>query len=424
MGDPVSTLIVFLMGLVAALIFLLSLAEAALLGASRQLLSQRAQEGDRRARLANELISSGEYLSTLIVGINLSLIVIATLATILLQRSLGTGHTWHHELAHLATIAALLALAELTPKTYGSLYANDLAPRMAPFVAWLNRSFALPVAVLTRLADAVLKLLHAPSLHERRLVTEEDIAAATDLGEESGVVEAATGKMVDAAIELKELTARDVMVPRIDVVGVPEDASLKEVVEKAETSGFTRLVVYRESIDEVVGVIHANDLIRCLMTGEDWHRHIYKPLVVAESTPLAEVFRAMRASRTHMAIVADEYGGTAGIVTMEDILEELVGEIRDEHDRSEEEIVQVAPGELVVDGSARLDEVYEYIDRHPPDLDVDTVAGMLFELTGHIPAAGEKIHHEGVTFVVEESDGQHIERVRVLAQPVKQGGER
>ncbi len=424
MDDPLSILIVFLIGLVAAFIFLLSLAEAALLGVSRQLLQQRAEEGDRRAQLVSELVSGGDYLSTLIVGINVGLIVIATLATVVVHRSLGPGHSWQHELVHLATIAVLLAFAELTPKTYGSLYANDVALMVGPFVLWLNRLFAAPVAALTRLADAVLRLMHAPSLHERRLVTEEDIMAATDLGEETGVVEAETGKMLDAAIELKELTARDVMVPRVDVVGVSEDASLEEVLEKAETSGFTRLPVYRESLDNIVGVIHVNDLMRCLLTGEDWHRHIYKPLVVAESTPLADVFRTMRNTRTHMAIVADEYGGTAGIVTMEDILEELVGEIRDEHDRQEAEIVEVGPQELVVDGSARIEDVYQRIDREPPELDADTVAGMLFELTGHIPSVGEQVEHEGVTFVVEQSDGQRIERVRVVAQPAKQGGER
>ncbi|MBC7289634.1 MAG: CBS domain-containing protein, partial [Armatimonadetes bacterium] len=162
----------------------------------------------------------------------------------------------------------------------------------------------------------------------------------------------------------------------------------------------------------------------CLLNGGDWRDFISGPLIVTEATSLSEVFRAMRQARSHMAVVADEFGGTAGIVTMEDILEELVGEIRDEHDRGQAEITELAPGELLVDGSARLADVYERLGVEEPDVDVDTVAGLLFELTGRIPSAGETVDHEGIRFVVEESDGQHVEQVRVVAVRRKQGGER
>ncbi|MBC7288469.1 MAG: DUF21 domain-containing protein, partial [Armatimonadetes bacterium] len=189
MEDPLISLSFIATAALACLIFVLSLSEAALLGANPQLLRRKADDGHHGAELAYQVVSSGDYLSSIIVGINLSVIVIATLATAVVHRA-GAAAAPRRELFHLSIIAVLLALAELTPKTYGSLYANELAPTLAPFVAALTRVFALPVAVLTGLAESVLRLLRVPSLHERRLVTEEDIIAATDLGEESGAVEA------------------------------------------------------------------------------------------------------------------------------------------------------------------------------------------------------------------------------------------
>lgn len=415
MGDVLSNLALAAICVLAALIFLLSLAEAALLGANRQLIRRRAQAADRRAQALEALLSQGDYITALIAAINAAVLGISTLSTLLVWHRLGQGEPWLGEVVHLATIAALVALAELAPKTYGAVYADEIAPVAALAVGRLTKLLGKPVAALTGLGDALLSLGRTPPLHRRHFVTEEDIQAVADLGEEEGLVEPEEGKMLDQVIEMGELTARDTMVPRVDVVGIREDASLDEALDIIAQSGYSRLPVYRGSLDEVVGVVHVNDLLRCLLDGGRWQDAVRPPLVVAETTPLHDVFSRMRDARVHMAIVADEFGGTAGIATTEDIVEELVGEIVDEHDTGEQDVVTLAEGEWLVAGRLRLAELYRLLGREEGEGETgpETVAGLLAELTGRIPASGERIEHEGIVFVVEESDGQHIEKVRV-----------
>ncbi|MCX7598398.1 MAG: hemolysin family protein [Armatimonadetes bacterium] len=415
MGDALSNLAFAAICLLALGIFLMSLAEAALLGANRQLIRRRAQAGDSRAQALEALLSQGDYITALIAGINAAVLGISTLATLLVWHRVGLGAPWLTEVVHLATIAALVALAELAPKTYGAVYADEIALAAVPAVSWLTRFLGRPVATLTRFGDAVLSLGRMPPLHRRHFVTEEDIQAVADLGEEEGLVEPEEGRMLDQVIEMGELTARDTMVPRIDVVGIREDASLDEALDIVAQSGYSRLPVYRGSLDDVVGVVHANDLLRCLLDGGRWQDAIRPPLVVAETTPLHDVFSQMREARVHIAIVADEFGGTAGIATTEDILEELVGEIVDEHDTGEQDVVTLADGEWLVAGRLRLAELYRLVGQEDeePETGPETVAGLLAELTGRIPASGERIEHRGIVFTVEDSDGQHVEKVRV-----------
>ncbi len=423
MGDPLSTLGFALVCLLCVGIFFFSLAEAAFLGANRQVLRQLADDGDGRCQLAEALIARGDYLSALIVAMNGSIILISTTATLIVQHNLGEGATLAREILHLGTIVAIMLLAELTPKTYASRHADQLAPALAPFVAWLARLLGPLVAGVTGLGTMVMSLFRMPPARHRYLVSEEDIQAAADLGEEAGLVEPAEGALLDHIIELGELTARDAMTPRVDVVALSDDTSLEEALDQAAASGFSRLPVYREDIDHVVGIVLVSDLLRALIEGDDWREHIRKPLIVVETTPLAQLFRLMRQARTHMAVVVDEFGGMAGILTIEDILEELVGSIRDEHDMTEEDIVD-AGGELIVSGRVRLDEVYEKLGRETPEeFEGETVAGLLGEITGTIPAVGDRVVHEGILFVVEESDGQHVGKVRVLVPETTQGGD-
>ena len=355
---------------------------------------------------------------------NGSIILVSTVATVIGHHRLGEGAVVAREVLHLATIAAIMVLAELTPKTYAARHADQLAPALAPFVAWLTRLLGPVVSGVTLLGSAVMRLLRMPPPAYRHIVSQEDIQAAADLGEEAGLVEPEEGVLLDHIIELGELTARDAMTPRVDVLALPQDATLEQALDEVANSGFSRLPVFRDDIDHIMGIVLVNDLLRALADGEDWRQRVRQPLVVAETTPLTDLFRQMRQARTHMAILADQFGGTAGVVTIEDILEELVGEIRDEHDVAEDEIVDVGEQELMVTGRVRLDEVYEKLGRQPREEDEgETVAGLLAEMTGRIPAAGERIEHEGITFVVEESDAQHVSKVRVIATENNQGGD-
>ncbi len=374
--------------------------------------------------MALALVSTGDYLSATIIGVTASIVLISAIATVLIHHRLGHGGALERELLHVATVACLLAFAELTPKTYGSLFADDVALMVAPFVAMATRLLGPASAAIAAISSRLLKLLRMPPLTAGHIVTEEEIKAAADIGEEEGAVEPEEGALLDHIIDLGELTAGDVMVPRIDVVGVPADATLDQALEVATASGFSRFPVYEDTIDNVVGVIHVNDLMRALLTGRDWREFIREPVAVPESASLADVFQELRRAKTHMAVVVDEFGGTSGIVTVEDILEELVGEIRDEHERvGREDVIAVGEGEVVASGKARLSDVFERLGIEAPSAEGETVAGILAELSGRIPRSGESFEYEGVRFVVEESDGQHVRRVRVIAPRGEKAGE-
>lgn len=424
MGDFASGLAFAGIAALAAGILLLSMAEAALLSADRQVLRRASLAGDPRARRVEELIASGDYLSAIIVGINAAVIGISTLATVLAGSHLAQSSKWTEELLHLLTIAAIVVFAELAPKTYGSIHCDDLVLSVAGGVDALTRILRWPVRLVTGVAVFVLHLFRVPPLHRRHFVTEEDIQAAATLGEEAGLVEPEEGEMLDHVIEMAESTAREIMVPRVQVVAVDTDASLDEALQRAYDSGFSRLPVFREDLDDIVGIAHVKDLLAALVGNRDWHEYIREPRVVAEATPIPGIFDTMRVERSHMVVVADEYGGTAGIVTIEDVLEEVVGEIRDEHDTAEEDFVPLGENEWRVSGRFRLEELYERLGREAPEGEADTVAGLLAEITGRIPAAGERIEHEGLTYLVEESDGQYLAKVRVSTSArQKQGGE-
>ena len=425
MGDLTSDLLFAGIALFAVAILVLSMAEAALLSANRQVIRRTALAGDRRALRLEKLIASGDYLSAIIVAVNAAVIGLSTLATILTGHRMAEGSEWSKELLHLLTIAAIVVFAELAPKTYGSIHADRLVLRLSSSITALTQVLRWPVRLVTGVAVAMLSLFRVPPMHRQRFVTEADIQAAATLGEEAGLVEPEEGVMLDHVIEMGEQTAREIMVPRVQIEAIDTEASLDEALEKAHESGFSRLPVFREDLDNIVGIAHVKDLLAALINGRDWHEYLREAWVVAEATPVPGIFDTMRTERSHMAVVADEYGGTAGIVTIEDVLEEVVGELRDEHERPEEDFVPLGPNEWMGSGRFRLDELYERIGLEmPEDEEADTIAGLLAEITGRIPAAGEEIEHEGLRYLVEESDGQYLAKVRVTASArPKTGGE-
>jgi CBS domain containing-hemolysin-like protein len=321
----------------------------------------------------------------------------------------------------LVPLAVVLVFGELVPRTWGRLHAERLAYAHAFALSALARL----LVAWSRPAHTFCQSLLGPEpspWHGGRLVTAADIRLAADLGEESGEVEPEVGRMLDEVMELTSTTVRELMTPRGDIVALPAEASPEAIMEVAIDSGLTRFPVYQGDLDNLVGVLNVTDLLACLATGDcrSTARDLARPaLLTPESRRAGEMLREMRERATHLALVVDESGGTAGLVTIEDILEELVGEIHDEHDTGEPELRPLAPGVILAEGRARLEDLADALGVALPAAEAETaggpetVGGLLAWLLERIPRETDAVTWGGLRYVVEEVEGQYVTRVRI-----------
>ena len=410
MGISLSIIGLVAIGVSLAGIFFVSLAESALVGVNPVAVRRRAERGEKSAQIIASLHESGNYLTALITALNAGIILIATIMTLLT----------HRELLHIAMIAIIVVLGELIPKTYGSLRAEPVALRVARSAQRLTRLLYPITRVLTAVSHTFFPAAGGTAEYHGRQMTPEQIRAAAELGLENGQVTHEEAEILDSVLELTRTTAREVMIPRLDVVALSATATMDEVVDTALSSGHSRIPVYDEDIDHIVGVLYVHDLLAT--PPEQWHDlslHgiIREPLLAPESKPVDELLWMMRECSTHLAVLIDEFGSTAGLATIEDILEELVGEIEDEHDLPEQEIELLSPTEAVVEGKVHIEDINEALGTDLPEDEHETVAGLVSAVAGHIPEPGDTVEYGDAKFIVHEGNEQQIERLRVIVQP-------
>jgi len=409
LGISLHTIGLVAIGVLLVGIFFVSLAEAALVGINPVAVRRRAERGEKRAQIIATLHQSNHYLTALIIAMNAGIILISTVMTLLT----------HYELFHIAMIATIVVFGELTPKTYGSLRAESVALRMARSVQRFTRLLEPIIRLLTAVSHAFFPAAGANVEYRGQQMTPEQIRAAAELGMENGQVTPEETKILDSVLELTLTSAREVMVPRVDIVALSATATMDEVVDTALSSGYSRIPVYEKDIDHIVGILYVHDLLAT--PTEQWHdlklRDIaHQPLLAPESKPVDELLRMMRERSTHLAVLIDEFGSTAGLVTIEDILEELVGEIEDEHDLPEQEIELLSPMEAVVQGRARIEDINEALGTDLPEDQYETVAGLISAIAGHIPEPGDVVRYGEAKFIIQEGDEQQIQRLRVIAR--------
>jgi magnesium and cobalt exporter, CNNM family len=309
--------------------------------------------------------------------------------------------------------------AEVAPKTYAVQHTDRAALLVAPFVYFLTR---LPgLGQLTRLLIAIGNVVTpGKGLKSGPFVSEDEIKAMVDEAERDDVIEEEEREMIHSVFEFGDTILREVMVPRPDMVAVPLETPLEQVLELILRSGFSRIPVYDGTIDEVVGLAYAKDVLRRLHDGQ-----ADKPLAdilrqapfMPESMRAAECLREMRKLKSHMVIVIDEYGGTAGLVTLEDLLEEIVGEIADEYDREEPNVEPLPDGDYRVNARLGIDEVNELLDVELPATEWDSIGGLLFNLVGGVPREGQEVEFQGLRLRAERVQGRRIGRVRIHRLP-------
>ncbi|MCU0267900.1 MAG: hemolysin family protein [Acidimicrobiales bacterium] len=336
----------------------------------------------------------------------------ATLTGILADRLFGAAGV---AVAAFVNIGVVFVVAEAAPKTWAVLHAERAALLSAPPISALV-SFA-PLRWLSRgLIGLTNVILPGKGLKDGPYVSEEELLALADVAVEEDVIEEEERDLIESIIEFGDTVVREVMVPRPDMVTVPSGFRVADVMEVILLNGYSRLPVVGEDVDDIVGLVYAKDLMRAERDGHDDHAVATLARAarfVPETKRVAELLREMQAEQFHMAIVVDEYGGTAGVVTLEDLIEELVGEIVDEYDREEPALEPLADGRVRVNARMAVDELNELLHVSLPEGDWDSVGGLIFHLLGHIPVEGEEVVCDDVALLADKVQGRRISRVVV-----------
>jgi CBS domain containing-hemolysin-like protein len=289
--------------------------------------------------------------------------------------------------------------------------AEEWALRLTPFARMLVFIMAPLVALPLYFWNRSLGLQDAAGI-----MTEEEIKTLVDAGQEEGVLQQGERKMIYSIIELGDTLAREIMVPRIDIVALEVNTPLADAVDALLKSGNSRVPVYDESVDYILGLLYAKDLLRVWRQGEQLEslRQLLRPAhYIPEAKKVIELLAEMQSQRIHMAVVVDEYGGVAGLVTLEDIVEEVLGEIQDEYDQGEESPYQeLSAGEYIFQGKVDLDDFNEILSSNLPKDDADTLGGFMYSRIGRVPSTGERIHVDNLLLTVEQVTGRRIRKVR------------
>ena len=402
--------------LIVALILcaMASAAETALTSVSRITLKNKVEEGDQKAIQIERLISQPNvFLSTILVVNSVAVIVASSMATVL---ALRFSPNYGELIATILISLVVLIFCEITPKTAAVQNPMRWARALVNPVrgaAW----FLHPVVwLLTSITNTLVRLLGGRIKHRGPFVTEEELRLLVSVGEEEGVLEEEETEMINSIFEFADTTVREVMIPRIDMVTLESDATVDEAVEVALQGGFSRIPVYEETIDNIIGVLYTKDMLRQLREGHNSSpiRDLVRPAYfVPETKKLDDLLRELRQRRIHMVIIVDEYGSVSGLVTIEDLVEEIVGDIRDEYDREENLYEQVSQYEYLFDAKISIDEFNELMDADLEGEGYDTLGGFLYAQLDKIPVAGDTITFKNLTFTVLTTRGRRITKVKV-----------
>ncbi len=391
-----------------------SSAETALTTVSKMRVRTLAESGNRRAQVLAKVIENpGKLLSAILIGNNIVNLSASSLTTALVI------NIWGDKIVGVATgvlTLLILVFGEITPKTLATLYSEQLSMAYATIIYWLMVVATPFIFIMNRLSMGVLFLLRVDPKKKQESITEDELRTIVEVSHEEGVIESEEKKMINNVFDFGDARAKDVMVPRIDMVLIDVNASYDELLELFRQERYTRIPVYEETTDNVIGIINVKDLLLIEnKEGFSIRDYLRQPLYTYEYKKIAELMVEMRETVTNnIVIVLDEYGSTAGLITLEDMLEEIVGDIRDEYDEDEEEeLVQVTEGEYLVDGSMKLDDLNDDLDLKLESEDYDSIGGLVIGLLDHLPEEGEEVNCDGIRLVVDHVDKNRIDKIRL-----------
>lgn len=411
-GDAIQLLIIFLLLFLSACF---SSAETALTTVNRIRILALAEEGNRRAKRVLRIVDTpAKLLSTILIGNNIVNLSASALVTSWTTRVFGSAF-----IGVATGILTLLVLlfGEITPKTMASLYAEEFSLFYSGIVLFLMKILTPVIFVVNHLSGGILHLLHMDKDNRQTAMTEQELKTILDVSHEDGVIEKEERQMIDNVFDFGDSRARDVMVPRIDMTFVDADTTYDELMEIFKENGYTRYPVYEQTTDTIIGIINMKDLL-LLDDKENFsiRKLLREPYFTYEYKNTADLLMEMKEYAVNLAIVLDEYGATAGMITLEDLLEEIVGEIRDEYDADEEEDYQeiIPKREYLAQGQAKLDDLEEVVGLKLTSDEYDSIGGYVIEQLDHLPHAGEFcITDDHIKLVVDRVHKNRIELIHI-----------
>ena len=395
-----------------------SSAETALTTVNPHSMRAMAEDGNKKAAIVLKLIENpSQMLSSVLVGnnlVNISLTSLTTTIAIRIFGSMGAG------IATAVITVLVLIFGEITPKTFATINNTKLALSYASSIYLITKLLTPVVYIINKLSTAILIILRIDSKQSKRIMTERELRTIVDVSHEEGILESEERKMITNIVDFGDSIAKDVMISRLDICMVEVNTSYDDLLSEFTEHKFARMPVYDDTIDNIVGIINLKDFVFYNGDKEKFNLRdlIREAHITYEYKNVSELFMEMRRDSIPMTIVLDEYGALSGLITMEDLLEEIVGEIRDEYDEDEEdEIQQVNDNEYIVLGSTSLDDIEERIGLPLEAEEYDSISGHVINLLEHFPNPGEHAEDDYAIYTVLESEKNRIDKIHLLVKP-------
>ncbi|HOE57204.1 MAG TPA: hemolysin family protein [Bacillota bacterium] len=426
-------IIFFLIGLNA----FFAASEMAIVSVRQSRIKPLVDEGNKAAILVDRFLEEpSKLLATIQIGITFAGFLASAigaqtlsgrLAALLISfniRWLSSSAVWISTLFVTGIIALFtLVIGELVPKRMALAQSDKIALKVAGPINFLSKITFPAVKFLAFSTNLVVKLVGGPVKDAGDQITEEEIRLMINVGEEKGIFQETETEMINSIFEFDDTVAKEVMTPRIDIVALNLEATREEILDVIIEENFSRIPVYEGSIDNIVGVLYIKDLFAMIKGNSEWEvslKDIIRPAhFVPEYKKIDELFREMQKSKTHIAVVIDEYGGTAGIITIEDLLEEIVGNIFDEYDEVVFDFEKIDDNTYIVSGMLDIGEINDLLDTEIPEEEFDTVSGMLLSHSGKMPEVGYELTIDNVYFRIEEVDDKRISKIRVEKRDIE-----
>ena len=411
---PSDTYQIIILLILLALSAFFSSNETALMSVNKIRLRSLADEGNKRAAMALDILENQtpKLLSAILIGNNIVNISASSLATTL-------AYSFGGYMVSIVTViltVLILIFGEITPKNYATINAERLTLRYIPVFKFLMTIMTPVIFIINLFSRGVMRLMRVDPDAASKAMTEEELRTIVDVSHEDGVIESDEKEMIYNVFDLGDATAKDIMVPRVHVTFADVESTYDELIEIFREDKFTRLPVYKDSQNNIVGIINMKDLL-LYDKNEEFviDRFLRKPHFTYETKSISDLLVEMKDSTFNIAIVLDEYGDMAGLITLEDILEEIVGEIHDEYDEKEDELVQkISDREYIIEGSMHLDDVNDHLNTELDSEDYDSLGGFIIEHLDRLPVAGDEVvTDDGIRLVVEKLDKNRIEKVHV-----------
>lgn len=414
--DPEPSLITAGVVLCLLVLALTSAVDAAFISISRHRLGALLADGAPRARTISRLIDDPYRFRATIILLNAGATIAAAAFTLHLSRPYGI---WIEVGALFGLLVAILILSEAIPKAVVLRNPDTMALRLARPISVLSTLLWPIIALLGLIVSPLVRLISGKDVMNSPLVTEEELRMLVNVGEEEGLIEHEEREMIEGVFSVGDTLVREVMVPRVDIVSLDIDTPFDEALDVVIAEGHSRIPVYRETIDTIEGILYAKDLMKALRDGErgvPLEKLLRRAYYVPETMRVGALLRDFQGRKVHMAIIVDEYGGTAGLATIEDLLEEIVGEIQDEYDTEETAVERVNDNELLAYDRVPISEINELTGLDLESDEADRIGGFVYERLGRVPQVGDMVELPGASIEVVSVQGLRPQQVRIIYQ--------